>query len=147
MRLHNLPSIKGATKSKKRVGRGPGSGLGKTSGRGQTGSKSRSGYSVRPGFEGGQMPLYLKLPRRGFSNARFKEVYSIVNVGDLERVEGDIANRESLIKAGLIRQNAGKIKILGVGELARALNVSATKFSASARQKIEASGGKVVEES
>ena len=141
MRLHSLPTIKGETHRVKRLGRGPGSGLGKTSGRGQTGSKSRSGYSVRPGFEGGQMPLYLKLPKRGFNNARFKEVFALVNVADFERIEGDIVDRKALVNAGIIRSNAGKIKVLGNGEVSRSVTVKADKFSASAKSKIEAAGG------
>jgi large subunit ribosomal protein L15 len=141
MRLHSLPTIKGATHRTKRLGRGPGSGLGKTSGRGHTGSKSRSGYSVRPGFEGGQMPLYLKLPKRGFNNARFKEVFALANVADFDKVEGNVIDREALVKAGIIRSNAGKIKILGDGAVSRALTVKADKFSATAKSKIEAAGG------
>ncbi len=142
MRLHNLPKS-GGFKNRKRIGRGEGGGRGKTSGRGHKGQRSRAGSSQRPGFESGHIPLYRKLPKRGFSNFEFRTDYAIVNVGDLDRVEGDVANKETLVKAGLLRNSDKLIKILGEGELSRKLTVSAHKFSGSAKQKIEAAGGSV----
>ncbi|KAF0093847.1 MAG: large subunit ribosomal protein L15 [Puniceicoccaceae bacterium 5H] len=142
MRLHNLPKS-GGFRKRKRVGRGEGNGLGKTSGRGQKGQRARSGHSLRPGFESGHVPLYRKLPKRGFSNYRFTTRYAVVNVTDLARVEGDVADREAMVKAGLVRRSAELIKVLGDGDLDRALTVKADKFSASARAKIEQAGGKV----
>lgn len=144
MELHTLKDIKGKRKSRKRVGCGQGSGRGKTSTRGHKGQKSRSGSSIRPGFEGGQLPLYRKLPTRGFSNARFRTVYVIVNLRDIEKIEAAEINRESLIAAGLIRNSDKLIKVLGNGEITKAVTVHANKFSNSAKQKIEAAGGKVV---
>ncbi len=145
MQLHNLKNVPGAVHRRKRVGCGEGSGRGKTCGRGGKGQTARSGGSVRPGFEGGQMPLYRKLPRRGFNNKRFTTDYAVVNLADLSRIEDttDI-DREVLVKHGLIRSNAGLVKVLGDGEVAKALNVTADKFSASAKAKIEAAGGKVI---
>lgn len=145
MKLHNLQKNPGSYRRKKRVGCGVGSGNGKTSGRGHKGQRARSGASLREGFESGHIPLYRKLPMRGFSNYRFRKEYSVLNVSDLERVEGDVADREALIKAGLIRSNAGLVKVLGQGEISKALTVTADKFSASARSKIEAAGGTVNE--
>ena len=145
MRLHNLPSNEGASRPRKRVGRGQGSGHGKTAGRGMNGQKSRSGGSIRPGFEGGQMPLYRKLPKRGFNNKEFSTNYDVVNIGDLAKIEdAEIINREALIKAGLIRRNSKLIKILGNGETEKALKVEADKFSSSAQKKIEAAGGQTI---
>jgi len=143
MKLHNLIKS-GGRKERKRIGRGEGSGRGKTSGRGHKGQRARSGFSLRPGFESGHVPLYRKLPKRGFSNFKFRTEYTIVNVGDLSRIDGDTADRESLIKAGLVRRNAELIKILGEGELDRALTVHAHKISSSAKEKVENAGGKVV---
>ena len=143
MRLHNLIKS-GGRKDRKRVGRGEGGGRGKTSGRGHKGQRSRSGFGLRPGFESGHVPLYRKLPKRGFSNFNFRTDYSVVNVGDLERVEGTDIDRNALIKAGLVRQNSGLIKILGEGEVSKALTVTADKFSGSAKEKIEKAGGTVV---
>lgn len=140
MRLHNLPKS-GGFKSRKRIGRGEGSGRGKTSGRGHKGQRARAGFSLRPGFESGHVPLYRKLPKRGFNNAQFRTDYEILNVGDLERIEGSVADRDALVKSGLIRSNAKRIKVLGEGELSKALTVSAHKFSASAKAKIESAGG------
>jgi len=145
MNLQSIPTIKGATHPTKRLGRGEGSGHGKTSGKGHKGQKARSGGGIRIGFEGGQMPLYRKLPRRGFNNKNFKTTFQLVNVGDLEKLEGDAVNRESLIKAGLIRDNDQGVKLLGDGELSKAFTVEVDKVSASARTKIEAAGGKIVE--
>jgi large subunit ribosomal protein L15 len=145
MNLENIPTIKGATHPTKRLGRGEGSGHGKTSGKGHKGQKARSGGGIRIGFEGGQMPLYRKLPRRGFNNYNFKKTFQLVNVGQLEKVEGDLINRETLVQAGLIRDNAEPVKVLGDGELSKAYTIEVAKVSASAKSKIEAAGGKVVE--
>jgi large subunit ribosomal protein L15 len=133
------------THATKRVGRGHGNGHGKTSGRGHKGAGSRSGNSSKPGFEGGQMPLYRKLPQRGFSNYQFRTEYAIVNVGDLSRVEGDgVIDKEALVKAGLVRSSAPRVKILGNGELKTAVKIKANKFSKSAEEKITAAGGEIV---
>ena len=138
MKLHDLSPAKGSTRKRKRVGRGPGSGLGKTAGRGSKGQKSRTGYSSRPGFEGGQMPLVRRVPKRGFTNI-FKTKYSVVNVGSLEGLEGEVTP-ESLLEAGLVRKGL-PVKILSVGDCPNGLKVSAHKFSKAAREKIEAAGG------
>lgn len=143
MRLHNLIKS-GGRKDRKRVGRGEGGGRGKTSGRGHKGQRSRSGFGLRPGFESGHVPLYRKLPKRGFSNFNFRTEYSVVNVGDLERVEATEIDRNALVKAGLVRSSSGLIKILGEGEVSKALTVTADKFSGSAKEKIEKAGGTVV---
>ena len=144
MNLHNIPTIQGATHPTKRLGRGEGSGHGKTSGKGHKGQKARSGGGIPIGFEGGQMPLYRKLPRRGFNNYNFKKTFQLINVGALERVEGDVIDRVSLVKAGLIRDNKEAVKLLGDGEVSRAFSVELSKVSASAQSKIEAAGGKIV---
>ena len=144
MQLHDLKPPKNSRFATKRRGCGPGSGLGKTSGRGHKGQKSRSGGGVRPGFEGGQTPIYRRLPRRGFSNARYSLVYEVVNVGDLNDKfkAGTEINAEVLQKAGLIRNERGaKLKVLGTGEISVALSVTADKFSKSAEEKITAAGG------
>ncbi len=141
MRLHELSPAKGSKQARKRIGRGPGSGIGKTSGRGEKGQKSRSGYSRRDGFEGGQMPLIRRVPKRGFTNI-FKTEYAVVNLSQLAELEGDIGDitPETLVGAGLVR--SGKlVKVLGDGEIGKALKVTANKFSKSARAKIEAAGG------
>ncbi len=142
MDLSNLKPNKGARHSKKRVGRGPGSGLGKTSGRGEKGQKSRSGYSRKFGFEGGQMPLHRRVPKRGFTNI-FKQEFHVVNVSDLEdRFDaGAVIDEAALREKGLINGRSKKIKVLGDGELTKKLTVNADKFSESARTKIEAAGG------
>lgn len=145
MNLENIPTIKGATHPTKRLGRGEGSGHGKTSGKGHKGQKARSGGGIRIGFEGGQMPLYRKLPRRGFNNKNFKVSYQLVNVGQLEKLDGDTVDREALIKAGLVRDNGQGIKLLGEGEVSKAFTVKVCKVSASAQSKIEAAGGKIEE--
>lgn len=145
MKLHNLSNNPGAKKRRKRVGCGEGSGHGKTSGRGHKGMKARSGGGVRPGFEGGQMPLYRKLPHRGFNNYKFRVEYATVNLRDLESVGQSEVDSVSLFAAGLIRKSDLLVKILGDGELTKALTVSAHKFSASAKAKIEKAGGKVIE--
>jgi len=138
MRLHELSPAEGSKKDRKRVGRGPGSGLGKTAGRGEKGQKSRSGYSRRPGFEGGQMPLIRRVPKRGFTNI-FRTEYTVVNLAQLAGLEGEIGP-ELLASKGLVR--AGRpLKVLGDGEVDSALTVRAHKFSKAARAKIEAAGG------
>jgi large subunit ribosomal protein L15 len=142
MKLHDLTPAKGSKKDKKRVGRGPGSGLGKTAGRGHKGQRSRSGYSRRPGFEGGQMPLVRRVPKRGFTNI-FRVEYAVVNLGDLAEMEGDVTP-ESLAAAGRVRRGR-PVKVLGDGEIGRALTIKAHAFSASAREKIVAAGGTVEE--
>jgi large subunit ribosomal protein L15 len=138
MRLHDLSSAEGSKKDRKRVGRGPGSGLGKTAGRGEKGQKSRSGYSRRPGFEGGQMPLIRRVPKRGFTNI-FRTEYTVVNLAQLAGLEGEIGP-ELLASKGLVRAGR-RLKVLGDGEVESALTVRAHKFSKSARAKIEAAGG------
>ncbi|MEM7483372.1 MAG: 50S ribosomal protein L15 [Acidobacteriota bacterium] len=138
MNLHDLSPAKGSKKNKKRIGRGPGSGLGKTAGKGHKGQRSRSGFSRRLGFEGGQMPLVRRVPKRGFTNI-FRVEYSVVNLSSLADFQGDVTP-ESLVAAGLARKNR-PVKILGDGEVGKALKVTAHKFSKSAREKIEAAGG------
>lgn len=138
MKLHELSPAKGSKKSRKRVGRGPGSGLGKTAGRGHKGQKSRSGYSQRLGFEGGQMPLIRRVPKRGFTNI-FRREYAVVNVGDLEGFEGEVTP-EMLVERGLVRSGM-PVKVLGDGEIASPLQIKAHRFSKGARQKVEAAGG------
>ena len=145
MNLENIPTIKGATHPTKRLGRGEGNGHGKTCGRGHKGQKSRSGGSIRVGFEGGQMPLYRKLPRRGFNNFNFRNRVQSVNVGELARLEGTEVNRDTLVAAGLIRDNKDGVKLLGDSEVDKAFTVSLDKVSASAKAKIEAAGGSIVE--
>lgn len=141
MKLHELSPAEGSKHARKRVGRGPGSGLGKTSGRGEKGQKSRTGYSGRPGFEGGQMPLIRRVPKRGFNNI-WRTEYSVVNVGDLAGLEGlgEEITPEVLVRRGLVRSGQ-PVKVLGDGEIGTALKVKANKFSKSARAKIEAAGG------
>jgi large subunit ribosomal protein L15 len=139
--VHDLAPASGATHYRKRVGRGPGSGHGKTAGRGSKGQKSRSGYRHQRGFEGGQMPLHRRLPKRGFTNI-FRVVYDVVNIADLDRFDaGAAVNPETLAALRLTRKNR-PIKILGDGEIKKALTVSAHKFSASAKARIEAAGGR-----
>ena len=141
MELNNLKPKKGSRHAKKRVGRGPGSGHGKTAARGEKGQKSRSGFSRQPGFEGGQMPLHRRLPKRGFTNI-FKRDYAVVNVSDLERFDnGATVDEAALRQAGLVKGQNDGIKVLGNGKLSKKLTVSATKFSESARKQIEAAGG------
>jgi large subunit ribosomal protein L15 len=142
--LHELRPAAGSHRSSKRKGRGPGSGKGKTAGRGQDGQKSRSGGSVRAGFEGGQMPLQRRIPKRGFT-PRKRTVYQIVNVGDLARVDGATVNAQTLSAAGLINSGKGLIKVLAMGELSQPYSVEAHKFSSGAVAKIEAAGGTVSE--
>lgn len=142
MDLSELKPPEGARTKKKRVGRGPGSTLGKTSGRGQKGQKARSGGNVHPRFEGGQMPLFRRLPKFGFRNRNAKEV-AVVNVRDLNRAfeDGDAVDPNALCEAGLLKGQFDEVKILGDGELEKALTVRAHKFSSSAREKIESAGG------
>ena len=142
MELNDLRPAKGAKRARRRVGRGPGSGRGKTAGRGHKGQKSRSGYSRRFGFEGGQMPLVRRIPKRGFSN-RFRVEYQVVNLRDLERVfdNGETVSPEQLIGKGLVRAGAERVKILASGELTKTLTVQAHKFSESAKAAIEKAGG------
>ena len=141
MELGKLKPKKGSKHSRKRVGRGPGSGHGKTASRGEKGQKSRSGYSQRVGFEGGQMPLVRRLPKRGFTNI-FKKEYAVVNVSDLERFDaGATVDEGTLRKAGLVKGKNAGVKILGDGKLSKKLTVNAHKFSASAKKQIEAAGG------
>ncbi len=139
MKLHELSPAPGSRHKKKRVGRGPGSGLGKTAGRGHKGQRSRSGYSQRIGFEGGQMPLIRRVPKRGFTNI-FRKEYSVVNLDRLAELGADITP-EVLVEKGLARKGM-PIKVLGRGEVSKKLNVTAHKFSKTAREKIEAAGGK-----
>ncbi len=142
MELQDLVSVKGSRKAPKRVGRGHGSGWGKTAGKGHKGQNARSGGGVRPGFEGGQMPLQRRIPKRGFNNIFAKKVVS-VNVGDLEKFgEGSVVSVNELINMGLIKRSFDKVKILGNGELTKNLTVKAQMFSKSAVQKIESAGGK-----
>ncbi len=143
MKLHELEKNIGATQAKKRVGRGSGSGLGKTSGRGQKGQKARSGGSINPVFEGGQLPLYRRLPKRGFTNHMFKTVYAVINVSDLNIFEDNTVVTPALLKEkGIIKKQLDGIKVLGNGNLERKLTIQATKFSKSALEKIEESGSK-----
>ena len=139
--LHDLSPTSGSHRKRKRVGRGQGSGTGKTAGRGENGQKSRSGGNVHPRFEGGQMPLIRRIPKRGFKSINRVE-YQVVNVRDLERVDGDVSP-ESLRSAGLIRSLRKPVKVLGQGDLSKKLSVAAHKFSSSAQAKIEAAGGSV----
>lgn len=140
--LHDLSPPAGSTRNRKRLGRGPGSGTGKTAGRGQKGQKARSGGQIHPRFEGGQMPLIRRIPKRGFKSVNRRE-YQIVNLRELVKVEGDDVSPETLKEAGLIRSLKKPVKILGVGEVEGTISASAHAFSASAREKIEAAGGSV----
>ena len=146
MKLHELTARPGSRKVRKRIGRGIGSGVGKTGGRGGKGQTARSGGSIRPGFEGGQMPLYRKLPHRGFNNYEHRTEIAVINVRDLASLDESVTdvNAELLASSGLIRAGEKAVKILGDGELTRALNVTAAKFSASAKSKIEAAGGQAI---
>ena len=143
MKLHELQPAAGSVKSSYRKGRGPGSGNGKTAGKGHKGQNARSGGGVRPGFEGGQIPLYRKLPKRGFNN-KFATNYAIVNVAALnEKFEnGAVVDLAALKAAGLIKKELDGVKVLGNGEISKALTVKAAVFSATAKEKIEAAGGK-----
>ncbi len=143
MKINELSPAEGSRRARKRVGRGPGSGHGKTSCRGHKGQKSRSGGGIRPGFEGGQMPIHRRLPKRGFKNP-FRKEYSVVNVGDLGRFEPNtVLDPDSLKEAGLVWKMLDGVKLLGNGEISQPLVVRIHKVSRSARMKIEAAGGKV----
>ncbi len=144
MKLHELKPNEGSVKKRKRIGRGPGSGTGKTAGKGEKGQNARSGGGVRPGFEGGQLPLFRRLPKRGFSNSMFKKEYAVINVSDLNKFnDGDVITPELLKELGIIKKQLSGIKVLGNGTLEKKVTVKAHKFSDSAKAKIEASGGKV----
>ncbi len=144
MKLETMRPNVGATTTRKRVGRGTGSGLGKTSGKGHKGQNARSGGGVRPGFEGGQLPLFRRLPKRGFSNARFKTKYATINLSDLNRFEdGAVITPELLKEMGLIKNGLDGIKVLGKGKLEKKLTVRAHKFSSTAQNAIESLGGKI----
>ena len=147
MYIHDLKNADGEKQSKKRLGRGIGSGVGKTSGKGHKGQNARSGGGVRPGFEGGQNPLYRRIPKKGFSNAKFKKVYSTVNVSALNMFEKDtVVDALKLLDAGILSKiEKDGVKILGNGELTVALKVKANKFTAQAKEKILAQGGRVEE--
>ena len=143
MKLHELSPQEGSVKEGFRKGRGAGSGNGKTAGKGHKGQNARSGGGVRPGFEGGQLPLYRKLPKRGFNNFRFGKKYAVINVQSLNKFnDGDVIDCEALLAAGIINNVFDGVKVLGEGDLAKKLTVKATVFSASAKEKIEAVGGK-----
>ena len=143
MKLHELSSLDGSVKNRKRVGRGPGSGTGKTSGKGEKGQNARSGGGVRPGFEGGQLPLFRRLSKRGFNNYEFRTVYSTVYVSDLNRFEdGTVVDTALLKEVGLIKKELDGVKVLGNGELTKKLTVKANAFTKSAQEKIETIGGK-----
>ena len=142
MKLHELKAVKGATKAPKRKGRGTATGQGTTAGRGMNGQKSRSGGGVRPGFEGGQMPLYRRIPKRGFTNI-WGDEFTVLNVSDLNRFEeGTVVTPQLLEETGMVKQVKDGIKILGNGDLEKSLTVQAHKFSKTAVEKIESAGGK-----
>ncbi|MEO6053419.1 MAG: 50S ribosomal protein L15 [Chthoniobacterales bacterium] len=145
LRLHNLKPAPGAKKRRKRVGRGESSGKGKTSGKGHKGQKARSGGSIRIGFEGGQMPLYRRIPKRGFNNANFKTVFGIVNLETLEEKfnAGDVINEQSLRERGILKGHFDGIKVLGRGEITKKFSFEVSNISASAKDKVEKAGGKV----
>ena len=143
MKLNNIHPALGATTVSKRVGRGTGSGNGKTAGKGHKGQNARSGGGVRPGFEGGQLPLFRRLPKRGFTNAKFKTVYAVINLSDLEKFEnGAVVTPELLHEMGIIKKGLDGVKVLGNGTLEKKLVVKANKFSDTAASKIEELGGK-----
>lgn len=144
MKLHELSPAAGASKDAWRKGRGTGSGNGKTAGRGHKGQNARTGGGVRPGFEGGQIPLARRLPKRGFTNSLFKKEYAIINLETLDRIfnDGDAVSLDVLVERGIIRKELNGLKVLGRGEITKKLTVKAAIFSASAKEKIEAAGGK-----
>jgi large subunit ribosomal protein L15 len=143
MKLHTMYATEGATKTRKRVGRGIGSGTGKTAGKGHKGQNARSGGGVRPGFEGGQLPLFRRLPKRGFSNAKFKTEYAVINLSDLNKFENDAVITPELLKEmGLVKNQLSGIKVLGNGTLEKKVIVKAHKFSSVAKEEIEKLGGK-----
>ena len=143
MKLHELSPAEGSVRENYRKGRGAGSGNGKTAGKGHKGQNARSGDGVRPGFEGGQLPLYRKLPKRGFNNYRFGKKFAIINVQSLNKFnDGEVVDCAALLSAGIIHNVFDGVKVLGEGEIAKKLTVKAAIFSASAKEKIEAAGGK-----
>ena len=143
MKLHSMYPAEGATKNRKRIGRGTSSGTGKTAGKGHKGQNARSGGGVRPGFEGGQLPLFRRLPKRGFSNAKFKTEYATINLSDLNKFEDNAVITPELLKEmGLVKNQMDGIKVLGNGTLERKLTVKAHKFSSVAKEQIEKLGGK-----
>ena len=143
MKLNELSPAEGSVKEGFRKGRGAGSGNGKTAGKGHKGQNARSGGGVRPGFEGGQLPLYRKLPKRGFNNSRFGNAYAVINVKSLNKFnDGDVVDAAALLSAGIINNIFDGVKVLGEGELTKKITVKAAVFSASAKEKIEAVGGK-----
>lgn len=143
MKLHELSPAEGSTKEVFRKGRGAGSGNGKTAGKGHKGQNARSGGGVRPGFEGGQLPLYRKLPKRGFKNYRFGKTYATINVQSLNNFnDGEVVDCAALLASGIIRKSCDGVKVLGEGEITKKLTVKAAVFSESAKEKIEAVGGK-----
>ena len=144
MKLHDLSPAAGSSKSAWRKGRGPGSGNGKTGGRGHKGQNARTGGGVRPGFEGGQIPLYRRLPKRGFTNSLFKKEYAIINLETLDKLfnDGDAVSMEVLLEKGIVKKELNGLKVLARGEITKKLTVKAAKFSAEAKEKIEAAGGK-----
>ena len=143
MKLHTLYQPEGAVKERKRVGRGVATGNGKTAGKGHKGQNARSGGGVRPGFEGGQLPLFRRLPKRGFSNAPFKIEYATINVSDLDKFEdGAVVTPELLKEMGILKQQLDGVKVLGQGELTKKITVKANRFSKTAVEKIEKMGGK-----
>ncbi|MGN0556734.1 MAG: 50S ribosomal protein L15 [Acutalibacteraceae bacterium] len=142
MAIHELSPANGSTKAVKRIGRGAGSGQGKTAGKGHKGQKARSGGKIRPGFEGGQMPLARRVPKRGFNNIFAKKIVS-VNVSDLQKFEdGATVDAKALVEKGLVKNRFDAVKVLGNGEITKKLNVSVNAYSAAAKEKIEAAGGK-----
>lgn len=145
MKIHDLRPALGSTKTRKRVGRGSGSGLGTTAGKGHKGQKARSGGQTKPGFEGGQMPLTRRLPKRGFNNKMFATVYEIVNLYQIEEKfdNGDVVNRDTLVEKGLIKGNKDGVKVLAVGDLTKKLTFEVDKISSAAEEKIKTAGGEV----
>lgn len=145
MRLQDVKPRPGAKKRRKRIGCGESSGHGKTSGKGHKGQMARAGRGIRPGFEGGQMPMHRRLPKKGFNNKQFKDTFEVVNVGDLNESfqDGAVINDATLREAGLVSRNCDFIKILGTGDLARKLTIEGAKVSATAREKIEKAGGSI----
>lgn len=144
--MESLKPAKGSVKKRKRLGRGPGSGTGKTSGKGHKGQNSRSGGGVRPGFEGGQTPLFRRLPKRGFKNSMFKKDYEEINLIFLSNFEdGQTVDKELLAKEGYIKSVKSRVKVLGNGEISKKLEVNVDKFTKSAKEKIEKAGGKAIE--
>ena len=145
LKLNNLSPEKGARRNNKRIGRGPGSGLGKTAGRGHKGARSRSGFSRKPGFEGGQMPLHRRLPKRGFTNI-FRVQYTILSLSDLNRFEeGSVVDHDALVNEGMVKEKDTLVKVLANGEITKSLTVDVDKVSRGAAEKITAAGGSVKE--